>query len=164
VDVLEVIEREATQTLAEMRAMVRMLRSQEPAEFAPQAGVADLARLASSSPGAPQVEVTTYGDLSGLPAAVDAAAFRIAQEAVTNALRHARNASRVQVQVVGNRAALHLRVRDDGDPAVGGSAPVAGYGLTGMAERAAMLGGTCVAGPCPDRGWAVEATLPRDAP
>jgi signal transduction histidine kinase len=55
-----------------------------------------------------------------------------------------------------------LSVRDDGDPVLGRALWGAGYGLTGMAERAALLGGTCVAGPAPDRGWAVDATLPRE--
>ena len=65
--------------------MVRVLRNQEPAEYAPQPGVADLERLAGGTPAGPRVEVTLSGDLGGLPAAVDAALFRIAREAVTNA-------------------------------------------------------------------------------
>ncbi len=162
VEALEVIETEASQTLAEMRAMVRVLRNREPADYAPQAGVADLGRLAAGTPTGPRVEVTTSGDLSRLPPAVDAAVFRIAREAVTNSLRHARNATRVDVRVEGNGSSVLLSVRDDGDPVLGRALWGAGYGLTGMAERAALLGGTCAAGPAPDRGWAVDATLPRE--
>jgi signal transduction histidine kinase len=161
VQALAVIEAEASRTLAEMRAMVRMLRNQEPADFAPQPGLADVQRLAGDSPAGPHVEVTLSGDLSGLPAAVDAALFRIAREAVTNALRHARNATLVDVRVDGDQTAVHLQIRDDGDTAPARSGMASGFGLTGMVERAVLLGGTCLAGPCPDRGWAVDATLPR---
>lgn len=160
-EALEVIEAEASRTLAEMRAIVRMLRNQEPVDYAPQTGVADLERLAGGGPAAgPRVQVALSGDLTAIPPAVDSAVFRIAQEAVTNARRHARNATRVDVRVVGNGSSVHLVVRDDGDPVRAGAPP--GFGLTGMVERAALLGGTCVAGPSGDRGWAVDATLPRE--
>jgi signal transduction histidine kinase len=77
---------------------------------------------------------------------------------VTNARRHARHASRVDVRVRADGTGLRLDVRDDGE-----SAPSAapGYGLTGMAERAALLGGSCSAGPAPGGGWVVTAVLPR---
>ena len=161
IDALAVIEGEASRTLAEMRAMVRMLRNQEPADFAPQPGLADLERLAGGSPAGPRVGVTLSGDLDGLPTAVDVAVVRIAREAVTNALRHARNATQVDVRVHGNGATVRLTVSDDGDPVVRPAAG-AGYGLTGMVERATLLGGDCTAGPGPDRGWSVTATLPRE--
>jgi signal transduction histidine kinase len=160
-EALEVIEVEASRTLAEMRAMVRVLRNEGPVDYAPQPGVADLGRLSGASPAGPQVEVTVSGDLAALPAAIDAAVFRIAQEAVTNALRHARNASLIDVVVAGDQSTVRLVVRDDGDPGVADPAHEAGFGLTGMVERALLLGGTCQAGPCPGRGWAVSATLPR---
>jgi signal transduction histidine kinase len=163
VEALTVIESEATRALAEMRAMVRVLRNQQPADYSPQPRVPDLERLAGTTPAGPRVEVALSGDLAGLPAEVDGAAFRIAREAVTNALQHARNATLVDVHVEANGHSVRVRVRDDGDPA--GSRPVSasGFGLTGMVERATLLGGICHAGPCPDRGWAVEATLPREA-
>jgi signal transduction histidine kinase len=160
-EALKVIEDEASRTLAEMRAMVRMLRNQEPVAFAPQNGVADLERLAGRPPAGLRVEVALSGDLSALPSAVDSAVFRIAQEAVTNARRHARNATRIDVRVVGNGSSVHLVVRDDGD-SVRAGAPEPGFGVIGMVERAALLGGTCVAGPLGDRGWAVDATLPSE--
>lgn len=163
-EAMEVIEREATRTLAEMRSMVRVLRNEEPADYAPQPGVADLDRLAGASPSGPQVHVTVSGDVDSLPTAIDAAVFRIAQEAVTNALRHARNATVVDVRVSGDRSSVHLVVRDDGDVSAPRSAPEAGFGLTGMVERALLLGGACQAGPCPGGGWAVNATLPRQVP
>ena len=161
-EALEVIEVEASRTLAEMRAMVRVLRNEAPADYAPQPGVADIERLVGASPTEPRVEVTLTGDLTGLPVAVDAAAFRIAQEAVTNARRHARNATRVDVRVAGEPTFVRLHVVDDGDPTHAQDTPGSGFGLIGMVERAMLLGGTCRAAPCPGRGWAVDATLPRE--
>jgi len=163
-EALEVIEVEASRTLAEMRAMVRVLRNEAPVDYAPQPGVADLERLSGASPAGPRVEVRVAGDLAALPAAIDAAVFRIAQEAVTNALRHARNATLIDVRVAGDETTVSLVIRDDGDPGAADPAPEAGFGLTGMVERALLLGGACRAGPCPGRGWAVSATLPRQVP
>lgn len=163
-EALEVIEVEASRTLAEMRAMVRVLRNEAPVDYAPQPGVADLERLSGASPAGPRVEVTVSGDLAALPRAIDAAVFRIAQEAVTNALRHARNATLVDVRVAGDQSTVSLVVRDDGDPGAADPAREAGFGLTGMVERALLLGGACRAGPCPGGGWAVVATLPRRVP
>jgi signal transduction histidine kinase len=160
-EALEVIEVEASRTLAEMRAIVRVLRNEASTDYAPQAGVADLERLSGAWPAGPRVEVRVSGDLAALPAAIDAAVFRIAQEAVTNALRHARNATMIDVQVTGDESTVSLVVRDDGDPGAADPAREAGFGLTGMVERALLLGGVCRAGPCPGRGWAVSATLPR---
>jgi signal transduction histidine kinase len=163
-EALEVIEEEASRTLAEMRTMVRVLRNQEPADYTPQPGVVDLERLVTAAATGPRVELGVSGDLTGLPAAVDAAVFRIAQEAVTNALRHARNATRVDVRVEGDRTSVRVHVVDDGDPSPAQAVPGSGFGLTGMVERATLLGGTCRVGPCPGRGWAVDASLPREGP
>jgi signal transduction histidine kinase len=172
-DALAVIEREASQTLAEMRTMVGALRDGETVDYAPQPGVEELARLATSAEGGEQrlpVEVELDGYLSSLRPAVDAALYRLAQESVTNALRHARNASRVLVRVSGEDEVVRLVVVDDGDTALrSGGAEVetetdpagVGYGLVGMAERVKLLGGSFEAGPGEDRGWIVSATLPR---
>ena len=175
-EVLRVIEGEASRTLDEMRSMVRVLRRADAAELAPTPGIRDLRRLAqpgsarpepaqpgSAQPDArgPAVEVHVEGDGDALPPMVAAAVFRIAQEAVTNARRHARGATRVEVRVLVDAAGVRLHVRDDGVPAAS-AAP--GFGITGMAERAALLGGTCEAGPVPageGGGWAVTAVLPR---
>jgi signal transduction histidine kinase len=157
-EALAVIEGEASRTLAEMRAMVRVLRDGAPAEYAPQPGVADLASLARRDP-VPVVDVKVPGDLAGLPLQVDAAVYRLAQEALTNALRHARNASRVEIRVVEGGGRLRLRVTDDGqiDPVRSASH---GFGLLGMTERVQLLGGTLHAGPAPEGGWTVDAELP----
>jgi signal transduction histidine kinase len=114
------------------------------------------------------VTVTVSGEVDELRPSVDAACFRLAQEAVTNALRHARRASEVRVRVDSGDDLVRLTVVDDGE--TGGAStppastpPASGFGLIGMAERAALLGGTFTAGPSATGGWAVEATLPRHA-
>jgi len=158
VDVLRVIEGEASRTLDELRSMVRVLRRTDAPERAPTPGFDDLRRLARSDAAGPTVDVQVDGDVDSLPPSVSAAVFRLAQEAVTNARRHARNATRVDVHVRVDGAGVRLDVRDDGEPV---ASAVPGYGLTGMAERADLLGGTCEAGPAPGGGWAVSAVLPR---
>ena len=91
--------------------------------------------------------MTLSGDLAQLPAAMDAALYRIAQEAVTNALRHARNATLVAVHVDVDESGVRLDVHDDGDPATTASVNGPGFGITGMVERAALLGGTVLGRP-----------------
>ncbi|GII83811.1 hypothetical protein Ssi03_18010 [Sphaerisporangium siamense] len=105
----------------------------------------------------PDARVEARGDLGGLPAAVEVAAYRIAQEALTNARRHAR-ASSILVELSRSPEALCLRVRDDG----AGLAPDArgGVGLASMRERAAELGGTCAVTSAPGEGTVVEVVLP----
>jgi signal transduction histidine kinase len=179
-DALGVIEEEASRTLDEMRTMVGALRQGDEADLFPQRGVADIERLAgggdtglpgggdtglpgggdTAEPGdRPRVDVELSGDLDGLWPPVDAALYRLAQESITNARRHARHAERIRVRVAGEGDCVRLTVSDDGD-ATGGAAP-SGYGLVGMTERAHLLGGTLEAGPNRDGGWTVKAVLPR---
>jgi signal transduction histidine kinase len=160
-DALVVIEEEASRTLTEMRAMVGTLRQGEEPDLAPQRGVADLPRLASDPSERPHIQVELSGDLDGLRPAVDAALYRLAQESITNALRHARHATRVCVTVRGDDDWVRLDVGDDGDPAPFDPRSASGFGLIGMAERAKLLGGTLEAGPATRRGWTVQAVLPR---
>lgn len=155
---LAVIEEEASRSLDEMRTMVQVLRRDDTMELAPTPAVADLQRLASSGDAGPEVTVQVDDEVGALAAPIAAALYRIAQESVTNARRHARHATRIDVQVAAVGERVRLTVHDDGAAVSPG---VAGYGLTGMAERAALLGGTCTAGPSPDGGWLVVADLPR---
>jgi signal transduction histidine kinase len=160
-EALHLIEGEASRALAEMRGMVRVLRrahSNQPAELAPSPQVSDLQQLANQNRPGPVVNVDIVGAVDELPPPVGAAIYRLAQESVTNARRHARHATRVEVSVFVDDTSVHLRVSDDGDTGPAGSS---GYGLIGMIERADLLGGTCEAGPNPDRGWTVTAVLPR---
>lgn len=161
VEALRVIEAEASRALAEMRAMVRVLRRNEPAERAPNPRVCDLAQLAGHARTGPAVEVELDGDIDDLPPSIGAAIYRLAQESVTNARRHARHATRIEVRVAADETSVRLRVSDDGESSATRPPPSAGFGLIGMIERAGLLGGTCEAGPNPDRGWTVTAMLPR---
>ncbi|MHA7239823.1 sensor histidine kinase [Arthrobacter sp. TMS1-12-1] len=158
-EVLAVIEDAASRTLTELRTMVGVLRASERADFAPRPGVADLGRLADQAEGGPQVDVELSGELDDLSPAVGAAVYRLAQESVTNARRHARSATRVVVRVAGDAERVQLTVDDDGAGTAGGNP--SGYGLVGMEERAKLLGGTFRAGPRAGGGWRVEAMLPR---
>lgn len=177
-DSLRVIEEQASRALAEMRTLVRVLRSDElrpgegggdradeADELAPGPTLADVERLAD--PTAPRVEVDLDGDPARVSAAVGGAVQRIAQESVTNARRHARGATRIAVRVTVGETSVRLRVSDDGGAPASpsrsgyghGGYEHGGYGLAGMRERAALLGGTLDAGP-DAAGWTVEAILP----
>ncbi|WP_283134981.1 sensor histidine kinase [Rhizohabitans arisaemae] len=158
---LETIDREAARTLAEMRTMVSALRDRErqPAT-APQRRIADIEHLVTGSTDALRIGVRLRGDLTNLPPAVEGAVYRVTQESITNATRHAHQATRVEVEVTGGATEVRLTVSDDGAR----TAPAgqqSGFGLVGMTERVTLLGGTLTAGPNPDRGWSVRAVLPR---
>lgn len=159
VEVLGVIEDAASRALADMRRMVGVLRDTEPAALAPHAGLAEIRRLVDAGGAGPPASLTLEGDLDDLESSVEAGLYRLTQESLTNARRHARHASRVDVTITGTPDEVLLEVRDDGDALVADD--TAGFGLVGMAERASLLGGTLTAGPGPDRGWVVHAALPR---
>ncbi len=160
VDSLRVVEEEATRALTEMRLMVGSLREGEEADLAPQRGIADIERLAQGSGDSPPVTVELSGALDDLPPSVGAAVYRLTQESITNALRHARHATRIDVTLDADTQWVRLTVTDDGDLIPAGRGKP-GYGIVGMSERAALLGGTLTAGPQPDKGWVVSAELPR---
>ncbi|WP_203337027.1 sensor histidine kinase [Nocardioides limicola] len=152
-EALRQTESEARRALDEIRTMTRLLRT----GLSPSPGLEELAALADAGP--PRVTVTVARDAAPLPPAVAAGLFRVAQEAVANARRHAVGASQITVELGRDVAHTHvLRVHDDG---VGGDPdPPAGLGVPGMAERVAHLGGRLEAGPDPDGGWTVTARIP----
>jgi signal transduction histidine kinase len=158
---LEVIEAEATRTLGEMRIMVGALRHGEGADLAPTRGVTDIGRLASNIGDGPPIDVQLSGDLDNLGPSVGAALYRLAQEAITNSVRHARHATRIDVNVTADARGVRLTVHDDGEANPFGASPV-GYGIIGMTERAKLLGGSLAAGQDPTGGWTVSAHLPRE--
>lgn len=161
-EALGVIEEEATRALEEMRAMVGSLRQGDQTDLRPQQGIRDLHRLERrNGTTGPRVAVTIAPGLDEVRPSVDAACFRLAQEAVTNALRHARGASEVDVRVDGDDEHVRITVVDDGRGGGASTTSAPGFGLIGMAERARLLGGTFDAGPRPGGGWSVAATLPR---
>ncbi|NYV78558.1 hypothetical protein HW445_30160 [Streptomyces sp. UH6] len=120
----------------------------------------ELERLAEVTTAAGvRVDVEWRGARDGLPQEVGAAAFRIVQEAVTNVLRHS-GARSCQVRVDHREDALRVEVRDRGRGGVPRPGP--GFGLTGLRERAVLLGGDLDAGPCPGGGFRVAARVPLD--
>lgn len=150
-EALRLIEAEAKRALAEMRSIVRVLRSDDP-----QPGIGDLTSLSDGA--GPLVDLQVSGDLTALAPSVQTAVYHLAREAVTNARRHARGATRIDVRVRADDRSVHLTVTDDG---VAPTAYTQGFGLVGMVERAGLAGGVCHAGPHPERGWTVTAVLPR---
>ncbi len=166
-DALAAIEAISRETLSGLRRMVTGLRRVEPepgpgqAPLDPAPGLADIDRLAATARDAGvQVEVDWRGSREPLPANIDLPAFRIIQEAVTNVVRHA-STSQCQVSIGQEHGQLSIEVADSGR---GGTAAGTGYGITGMRERAALLGGDFSAGPRPGGGFRVAARLPVPAP
>ena len=154
-----IIERTGHQALEEMRRLLGMLRqSDEGLPLAPQPSLGDLASLVEQvrAAGLP-VQVAIEGEARELPAGVDLSAYRIVQEALTNALLHAGPAS-ARILVRYRPDDLELEITDDGVGTGDGSGP--GYGLIGMRERVSVYGGELEAGPRPEGGFALHARLP----
>ena len=157
---LKAIRTTGTEALGEMRRLVGMLRDDSDVGLlAPQPGLSGLKALVdeAADTGLP-VTLQVIGDERELPAGVDLAAYRIVQEALTNARRHALGAGRVGVTVRFEPERLELEVTDDGrsSAATVGS----GHGLVGMRERVALYDGTVSAGTLVDGGFRVFAQLP----
>jgi signal transduction histidine kinase len=156
---LEIVEQTGREALAEMRRLVGVLRRPEEAPaLAPQPSLEHLDRLVAQAreSGLP-VELTVEGDPSQLPPGVDLTAYRLVQEGLTNAIKHAR-ASRAEVFVRYDDGAVEISVVDDGDG--GGEGGGGGHGLVGMRERVAVYGGELEAGPRAEGGYALKARLP----
>jgi len=157
-EVLAAIESEASESLAEMRSIVRLLREDEAEVLPPRLGVRDLASLARQDDTL-VVEVSLDGSMPRLSGSVESALYRIAQESLTNAQRHGRGVGRIEINLRSEGNLVRLMVLDDGQH---GNERFGepGFGLQGMAERAELLGGSLTAGPGPQGGWLVEARLP----
>ena len=163
-DALRQIETSGRTGLAEMRRLLGILKAEGDGDGrAPQPGLADLGELLDSMRATGlAVEAVVEGSTMPLPPGVDLSAYRIVQEALTNALRHAGGAS-ARVLVRYEPAALELEIADDGlGPPDGPSTQ--GQGLIGMRERAQLFGGAFEAGPRPGGGFLVRARLPFEAP
>lgn len=186
---LETLAGTARESLADARRLVGVLREQgSAAELGPTQGLAsldDLVRRVRDS-GVP-VHLAVWGEVKDLPREADLAAYRVVQEGLTNAMKHAGPGATVDVDLLRTPAVLLVRVTNDGDEAVrapgqgsdrahGGSlsadigspdaagwsdaAASEGNGLRGMTERVEVLGGTVHAGPRQRGGWEVVATIP----
>jgi signal transduction histidine kinase len=157
-EALAAIKLASKDALGELRSVLDALRAEGPAPRAPTAGLARLDEVVAGAAAAGlRVDTAVEGVVEPLPAAVDLAAFRIVQEAVTNVIRHAGPAT-AAVRLRYGPGDLVVEVCDDGR---GGVANGHGNGLAGMAERAAALGGTLDAGPRSGGGFRVYARLPR---
>jgi signal transduction histidine kinase len=147
--------------LSDMRAMFGVLRDSEPLPgLEPQPGVGGLGALAERvrATGLP-VDLTIEGTPFPLGAAAGLTVYRIVQEALTNTIRHA-SAGRASVTIGYDAPLVHVRIGDDGTaPPPPEATAQRGHGIDGMRERAALHGGTLLAGPAPGGGWAVSATL-----
>ncbi|MFI9841440.1 sensor histidine kinase [Nonomuraea sp. NPDC051941] len=148
------------EAIAELRQVLGVLRDQDGrVDTAPQPGLDRLDELVSNARAARlTVLVKRAGPLDRLPPAVGLSAYRIVQESLSNAMRHAPG-STVALDVAHRRGELRLRVAN-GPSAAPGAGPGAGRGVVGMRERATLLGGTLDAGPMAGGGFEVRATLP----
>jgi signal transduction histidine kinase len=165
----EAIAATGRQALVEMRRLLGVLRGDGQApSLAPQPGLDQVPSLVEQVGRAGlEVELVVEGEKAPLPAGVELSAYRIVQEALTNAVRHA-GPGRARVLVRYGERDLELTVRDEGGG--GGAAPAggppsrSGQGLVGMRERVSLFGGELHAGPGPDGGFTVAARLPLGAP
>jgi signal transduction histidine kinase len=158
-EALMVVEQTGREALAEMRRLVGALRRPEEAPaLAPQPSLSFVEKLVDQAreAGLP-VELQIQGQPVELPAGVDLTAYRIVQEGLTNAVKHAR-AQHAQVLVRYDDGHVELTISDDGTGDGGG--PKGGHGLMGMRERVAVYGGEIEAGPRPEGGFALRARLP----
>lgn len=161
-DLLDTARRVNADAIGELEAAVRLLRGPADATVADRHPVPDEtqieALLASVADGGLRVEFHREGNQRPLPPAVGLALYRIAQESVTNVLRHA-DAAAVMVTLRYGIEDVQLDIVDDG-PHATTTDHRPGHGVTGMRERAASVGGTLTAGPRPDSGFSVRARLP----
>jgi signal transduction histidine kinase len=158
-EALEIVEQTGREALAEMRRLVGVLRRpEEGPALAPQPSLAHLDRLVAQAgeSGLP-VELRIEGEPIQLPAGVDLTAYRLVQEGLTNAIKHAR-ASKADVLVRYADGSVEVSVTDDGPG--GGDGGGGGHGLVGMRERVTVYGGELEAGPRAEGGYSLRARLP----
>jgi signal transduction histidine kinase len=150
------------QALGDSRRVLGVLRGDATGPLTPQPGLADLDVLVEQvHHDGLDATLTVTGPKDTVPAAAGLTVYRIAQEATTNTLKHARGATHLHVAVTITRTTVTVNVLDDGRPeAAAPPTQPRGHGIHGMRERAKAYGGIVTAGPAPRGGWVVEATLP----
>ncbi|MBS2939891.1 sensor histidine kinase [Nocardioides sp. J2M5] len=159
VDTLGTIAGTGREALTEMRRLLGLLREGDTG-VAPQPGLGDVRHLVDEARASgTHVEADLPDDLPAVPDGVGLAAYRIVQEALTNVRKHAGPAATVTVRVAVGQE-VEVEVRDDGRGAAAPATDGRGLGLVGMRERAAVHGGSVVAGPAQGGGFAVSARLP----
>jgi signal transduction histidine kinase len=158
---LRAIEDGARATLLELRRLLGLLRTDDPEPRTARSTLAGLPALIEPLERAGvQVSLAASGDPVPLRPEVEVAAYRVVQESLTNVVAHA-GPCRVQVTVRYGPEELDVEVSDDGAAQPGSGR--GGYGLTGIRERVAALGGSVDAGPRTDGGFTVHALLPLGA-
>jgi len=160
---LSTIEATGRRTMTELRSVLGVLRDDQAGAGTrlPTPSLDNLHELLDT--GDLPVSSTVEGDLEALPESIAISVYRIVQEALTNVRRHAGPVSSVDVALRIAEGRLLVDVTDDGrggaaDPSTGG------FGLRGMQERVATLGGSIAAGPRPGGGWAVRVSIPLAEP
>ncbi|ARF59863.1 sensor histidine kinase [Streptomyces gilvosporeus] len=167
-DNLTGIRQNAVDALTELRRVLGVLRAEDPlpasARHAPQPTLDHLDDLIANVRAA-GLTVTAHatGDPRQLPPGLELSAFRIVQEALSNAMRHAPGA-RVRVDIGHHPTSLTVRIANTAPDRPVPPSPGTGHGLLGMRERTAMLGGDLATGPSPDGGYEVTAVLPTTPP
>ena len=164
IEALRAVESTGRDAMTELRGLLDVLGDDGGMTLAPQPGMEQVDRLVERvrEAGLP-VELQVEGMRRPLPVGVDLAAYRIVQEALTNALKYSGLApTRVMLDYRADE--LKLEVLDEGSSNPTGKRTESGRGLAGMRDRVALFGGTLEAGPRPVRGYAVRAWLPSGAP
>ena len=163
IEVAELIRNTGREALAELRHLFGPVRRGEGEPLSGRPGMHALDGLVARARAAGlRVELRREGDPVALPAGVDLTAYRVVQEALTNALKHA-GAARATVRVSYEPDALRLSIEDDGDDDPGAAERAGlggGHGLAGMRERVELYGGSLDAGPRGEGGFSVSARLP----
>ncbi|MEU0491628.1 histidine kinase [Nocardiopsis sp. NPDC006139] len=161
-----VIRTTGREALTELRGILGVLREEgAAAPTAPQPVLSDLDRLVREWRAAGmEIGLTETGGDRPVPGSVQRTVYRIVQEGLTNAAKHAQGA---RVTVLLHRAPDRMEVEVANGPAPAGAgapAPRSGFGLTGLRERVVLAGGDLTAGVCPDGGWRLRAIVPTDTP
>jgi signal transduction histidine kinase len=165
-EALESISELGRQALADTRRLLSVLRTEDPAEArSTQPGIGQIADLVGNAAAAGlSATLTVRGDPVPVAAGLALSAYRIVQEAITNAVKHARGAAAVAVGLTWTPGCLEITVTDDGHGSGQPAGSPDGLGLAGIRERAALYGGTATAGPRQHGGWTVTATIPVSPP
>jgi signal transduction histidine kinase len=154
------VERTGRQAVGEMRRLIGLLRTHEDAVGDPAPSLRRVEQLVNDMRDAGlDARLSVHGDLSVLSPGVDLAGYRVLQEALTNALKHAPGAQ-VEATVTCSGKALEVNVIDDGSATRKTGGKHGGHGLVGMRERVSLYGGELVTGPAPSGGYAVRARIP----
>ena len=155
------VERAGRDALAEMRALLGALGDgRDPRALSPQPGLAEIdGLLAAARESGVQADLHVDGEPATISPALDLCAYRIIQEALTNAIKHAAPA-RADVRLSWQADALELEISDDGHGSGAVNGAGGGHGIAGMRERVALHGGSVDAGPRAGGGFAVRAQLP----